>query len=659
VGVLGALWWAAGWARAAESDFAYQRGAVSGTRVTETADGWRGEGEGGFQVQLKPAQGEAWNMSGVSLLGLEFRNTGRSDLVLDLRVNNAGATDWSNSALGRTIVRAGEAVPLVVGLPRAAAKGETHAAFLRMAGRPDGSFRHWHHVDPSRVVSVDIHGGASGAHRFEVGRLKTWRAMAPWRLEEWPMIDRYGQYMHAEWPGKVKTDDDLKRAAREEQAWSAGLGQVADRGRYGGWASGPRREATGRFRVEKIGERWWFVDPDGLLFWSHGVTGVGTGGFGGTPVKRDERVFAELPAKDDLEWGMFYDAQGGTYLFGRANLKRKYGEGWMETSTRQEAARVVYSGLNTIAAWSAPEVIQAGRTPYTAMVHFVGVPAATGLPDPFDPRTREALRAAFGAYPVAFRDDALCVGAFINNELPWGKGARGLAAAVLGFVEKDTAVKRAMRAWLERKYGTVDALNAAWGVALADWAAVTNSTSERDWAGMPDADASALATLMAEAYYAMVDEELKAYAPGVLNLGSRLHTKIPEVIAAAARHVDVMSANVYAYDPSAAVYAVNGRPVLLSEYHFGNLTGANLGSGLKSAQDATQQARLFRRYAERAAADPAVVGAHWFQWRDQNVGGRGDGENYEIGFFDVTDQPKRELLQASAEFARELYRLRR
>ena len=32
-----------------------------------------------------------------------------------------------------------------------------------------------------------------------------------------------------------------------------------------------------------------------------------------------------------------------------------------------------------------------------------------------------------------------------------------------------------------------------------------------------------------------------------------------------------------------------------------------------------------------------MVGAHWFQWLDEPVTGRMDGENYNIGMVDVTD----------------------
>jgi hypothetical protein len=41
------------------------------------------------------------------------------------------------------------------------------------------------------------------------------------------------------------------------------------------------------------------------------------------------------------------------------------------------------------------------------------------------------------------------------------------------------------------------------------------------------------------------------------------------------------------------------------------------------------------------------VGAHWFQWTDEPVLGRFDGENYNIGLVDVTNRPYVELIEAA------------
>ena len=46
--------------------------------------------------------------------------------------------------------------------------------------------------------------------------------------------------------------------------------------KYGGWFA-KRTRATGYFRVEKTGDRWWLIDPDGYHFLHVAVTSVNPG----------------------------------------------------------------------------------------------------------------------------------------------------------------------------------------------------------------------------------------------------------------------------------------------------------------------------------------------------------------------------------------------
>jgi hypothetical protein len=57
---------------------------------------------------------------------------------------------------------------------------------------------------------------------------------------------------------------------------------------------------------------------------------------------------------------------------------------------------------------------------------------------------------------------------------------------------------------------------------------------------------------------------------------------------------------------------------------------------------------------ENAAANPSLVGTHWFQWLDEPNTGRNDGENYNIGFVDVADRPYTELVAAAQATHRRL-----
>jgi hypothetical protein len=120
---------------------------------------------------------------------------------------------------------------------------------------------------------------------------------------------------------------------------------------------------------------------------------------------------------------------------------------------------------------------------------------------------------------------------------------------------------------------------------------------------------------------------------------------------------DVCSINVYEYEPTAKMqrfYEAAGRPILIGEFHFG-VPANGLGAGLVQAADQIERAKGYRYYMEQAAALPCFVGAHWFQWSDQPVLGRMDGENYNIGFLDITDRPYAEMVQAAKATHKRLY----
>ena len=86
--------------------------------------------------------------------------------------------------------------------------------------------------------------------------------------------------------------------------------------------------------------------------------------------------------------------------------------------------------------------------------------------------------------------------------------------------------------------------------------------------------------------------------------------------------------------------------MLIGEFHIG-VPENGLGAGLVQAKDQSERGIAYRYYVEQAASIDAFLGAHWFQWSDEPVLGRFDGENYNIGFVDVTNRPYPELIDAA------------
>jgi hypothetical protein len=620
-----------------------------------------------FKLVLTPAEGDVWNMEAVSVLGLMLKNTGPTDLILDLMLGNAGATSWSDSSLGRTIIKPGEEIPLAVALTHRTKPGKkVNPDYLRMSGLPNGHFGHWDTIDSARVKSLIITCNQKGVYACELAEMFPLQKMDESRTGVFPFIDKYGQYILKEWHGKVRSDKDILEGVEIEKKLEKELGTSTGFDQYGGWKEGPKLEAAGFFRFEKYKGKWWFIDPEGYLFWSYGVDCVGIKFAGQTPLERNSSVFQDLPAMDDPQFGQFYvklDVEHNYALlkdvphhdFTAANLYRKYGKAWAQKSVDQDIARLKYCHLNTIGAWSDYAVVAQKKVPYTVMLHYIYAFGGEKLPDPFNPESRAGLRKAIQEYPVPFKNDPWCLGAFVDNELRWTNTAREMVANILSYELPNTEVKKVFQGWLKEKYATVAALNEAWKTQFAAWDDLLKITNKSVIKDMSDADCSALAKVYAEAYFKMVKEELNNYSPHLLYLGCRFNVAPREAIETAAKYVDAISANIYSYTPAANRYNIVNKPLLITEFHFVNTGGNNLGCGMYSAQDAVQQGRLFRAYISDVVASPLVVGAHWFQWRDQNVGGRYDGENYNVGFFDVADQPNEDLIRAAEEAGRNLY----
>src|SRR5205085_2288915 len=125
---------------------------------------------------------------------------------------------------------------------------------------------------------------------------------------------------------------------------------------YGGWKPGPQLKSTGFFRVEKYRGKWWLVDPEGRLFWSHGVDCVRA--MDATPIEERESWFEEFPGEEpegrEFVVAHAYALKGHyagrsprSFSFAGANLRRKYGPDWRRIYPSVIHLRLRSWGLNT------------------------------------------------------------------------------------------------------------------------------------------------------------------------------------------------------------------------------------------------------------------------------------------------------------------------
>jgi hypothetical protein len=149
------------------------------------------------------------------------------------------------------------------------------------------------------------------------------------------IMDRFGQYTRRDWPGKVKSDADLKAQLAEEREELNAASPMPDRDEYGGWAAGPKLDATGYFHTVKWEGKWWLVTPSGDLFFSLGLDAVRPD-YSDTVVEGRKRMFEWLPgAADPLAAHYHTSGENGqpiprSFNFYTANLERKYGKDWYD-----------------------------------------------------------------------------------------------------------------------------------------------------------------------------------------------------------------------------------------------------------------------------------------------------------------------------------------
>ena len=139
-----------------------------------------------------------------------------------------------------------------------------------------------------------------------------------------------------------------------------------------------------------------------------------------------------------------------------------------------------------------------------------------------------------------------------------------------------------------------------------------------------------------------------------------MHDYPVRVIGIAAPYLDVISLNLYRHSVAdLSLPKTLDKPVIVTEYHFGLMDGGIPAGGIQSCASRADRKHAYSRYVESALSNPQVIGVTYFQWRNQSPVGRyQDGENFYCGFVDVTDRGEKELVEASTELGKQLYRYR-
>ena len=575
------------------------------------------EGENCIRVRFPSAEwgsGVKWeskpgeDMSGAMWLAVDVENLSKKRQARLTMHVSAGAADGDSGDHAVAIAKKNRSVNTGIGLnPGEKGTMKLLLTHPEIYGAPENA-RGPYVIDTKHVTSV--HFQMQWPYEDEVDDLADLR-ISNLRLEGeadvsrkvdpakyLPFVDKYGQFAHADWKFKVKGDDTFAKDLAVERARMKPAPETWDR--FGGWKDGPKLRATGHFRTEKVGGKWWLVTPEGHLFFSVGLDVT--------------RVMTDISnGKLHPDWYESSVPEDGKMAFTIWNLERKFGKKDFDDEYYDFTLdRFDSWGLNTIGNWSAGELSLKSRKPYVMSV----LERAKGVkrhpkfqlydfsaPD-FEERMRRAIRERFAEDKALAHaaKDPMCIGFFVDNELQFHR----------------------------------------WIPAVGEGRAARGT----------------------ELYFRICREELSRAAPGKLYLGSRfVGFRQPGLLwRTAAKYCDVITVNAYAnsvYNLSEKMFA-NGaeKPILVGEFHFGCLDRGMFKPGLAPVWSQAERGRSYTRFVEGCLQHPLFVGCHWFQYRDQPLLGRGDGEAYQIGFVDVCDRPYPELVRAARQVGETMYEKR-
>jgi hypothetical protein len=393
-------------------------------------------------------------------------------------------------------------------------------------------------------------------------------------------------------------------------------------GRYGGLADS-KNGATGFFRVQKVRDRWWLIDPDGLLYQSKGIASVvpGAGARATTALGRSfgsQARWADSTASLFRSWGF---NSAGAWSAGSA----------LSRSAQPMAYAPIWNFMSAYGAKRGGLTQQPGHAGYPNNAIFVFDPA---FADFCETHARQL---------DAGKNDPWLLGHFSDNELPWPVDALqqylDLPASEPGHL--------AAQAWLNARKGRT--------ATAAD---------------ILPADAEAFQGYQADRYFSIVSKAIRKHDPNHLYLGSRFHGHTLAdsiVVAAAGPYLDAIGFNWYgSWTPDAGRMASwerwSGKPFLITEWYAKGADAVGLantsGAGwlVRTQKD---RGNYYQNFALGLLRSKACLGWHWFKYQDNDPEEGGDPSNQDSnkGVVDIFYRPYPELVAAMQALNGESYSL--
>jgi len=382
--------------------------------------------------------------------------------------------------------------------------------------------------------------------------------------------------------------------------------------RYGGIPS-DKTKKTGFWHPEKIGDRFWMVDPDGGLNLHRAVCSVNIG--------RGER--------------------------NAAAFRQKFGtkEAWVQATT----ALLRENGFNGTGAWADAALLAAGgHQGFCFNLNFMSgygrirggtyqKPGHTGYPNDcifsFDPEFATYCDKHAADTIAVYRDNPNVLGYFSDNELPFNNK---ILENYLSMENPRDPGRLASEQWLKNRNQSKDTIDEPTRRAFLGFAV--------------------------DKYMSIIAAAIRKHAPNHLVLGPRIFYNDRDrrdLLLSVARHADLISCNYYSFwEPQEKHIKgwteLTGKPFMTTEWYtkgedsgLGNTSGA--GWNVRTQKD---RGLFYQNFTLKLIECGNCVGWHWFKYQDNDPTAKGvDPSNVDSnkGMVDNDFEPYRDLAAAMKE----------
>ena len=352
-----------------------------------------------------------------------------------------------------------------------------------------------------------------------------------------------------------------------------------------------RQAATGRFRVQKIGDRWWIIDPDGYVHYERGVTSFRHGSSA-----RNATAFNERFGGDDQIWIATMQkelAETGIHATG-AFCTNAYLPVLTYDQAHPEAPMHICPSFGFLSSFRSAK--NGGKWPggldtYKALLVL----------HPDWPQWCKDYLA--GSEFASYRGNKYVFGFFSDNEIPF---SNGLLKMCLNLTDDEDLAKK----------GAVEFMQ-----SMGLSASVSAVTAELN---------NGFLGMLAEKYYKAIREAVDTADPQLMYVGSRLHGSpkyVKQILEAAGRYCDIVSINYYSrWDVELTDRVVEwetwtGKHFMVTEFYTKGIEDSDLlnssGAGW-CVPTQKERAYAYQHFTLGLLEAKNCVGWTWFKYQDDD-----------------------------------------